>query len=83
MIDIQVTPAENARADSVNDQPTSHDALLTPRQAAAFLSVPVQTLAIWRCNGRVALRFVKVGRHVRYRRSDLMAFVQTNLREAA
>jgi len=31
----------------------------------------------------VALRFVKVGRHVRYRRSDLMAFVQTNLREAA
>jgi excisionase family DNA binding protein len=50
--------------------------LLTPRQASEYLQVPVSTLAVWRCTDRVHLPFVKVGgRHVRYRREDLEAFL--------
>lgn len=50
--------------------------LLTARQASEFLQVPVSTLAVWRCTNRVHLPFVKVGgRHVRYRREDLEAFL--------
>jgi len=50
--------------------------LLTARQASAYLQVPVSTLAVWRCTGRVHLPFVKLGdRQVRYRPEDLEAFV--------
>lgn len=50
--------------------------LLTPRQASEYLQVPVSTLAVWRCTGRVTLRFLKVGtRQVRYRREDIDTFL--------
>ncbi|WP_181952734.1 helix-turn-helix domain-containing protein [Saccharospirillum alexandrii] len=50
--------------------------LLTPQQASSFLGVSTQTLAIWRCNKRYDLRYVKVGRYVRYRHCDLMTFIE-------
>ncbi|MGE4053099.1 MAG: helix-turn-helix domain-containing protein [Piscinibacter sp.] len=46
-------------------------ALLTPRQAADLLQVPTSTLAVWRSTGRVQLPYLKLGRHVRYRRDDV------------
>lgn len=49
--------------------------LLTREQAAAYLRVATQTLAIWHTTGRYSLRAIKVGRLVRYRRSDLDAFL--------
>ena len=52
-------------------------ALMTPAQAAAYLGVEVATLAVWRCTGRYALPYLKVGRLVRYRHSDLDAFLKT------
>ena len=45
--------------------------LLTPSEAADLLGVREQTLAVWRCTGRHELPFVKVGRRVKYRASDL------------
>jgi excisionase family DNA binding protein len=54
--------------------------LLTPREAAAFLQVPLSTLAVWRSTGRVRLPFVKVGNHVRYRPEDVERFVADRLR---
>lgn len=45
--------------------------LLDDKQAAAFLSVSAGTLSVWRSTGRYALKFIKVGRAVRYRQSDL------------
>jgi hypothetical protein len=57
--------------------------LLTPRQAAAILNVPVQTLAIWRCRKRVGLNWVKIGRHIRYRLADLIRFIDENAHGAA
>jgi excisionase family DNA binding protein len=51
-------------------------ALLTARQASEYLQIPVATLAVWRCTGRVELPFVKAGRAVRYRREDLENFLR-------
>ena len=49
--------------------------LLTPQEASVYLGVSVQTLAIWRCNKRYNLKYVKVGRNVRYNMDDLKSFI--------
>lgn len=36
--------------------------LLTRREAAAYLGLTEQTLAIWKCTGRYSLPVIKVGR---------------------
>jgi excisionase family DNA binding protein len=51
------------------------DQLLDQKQAAERLTVSPGTLAVWRCTGRYNLPFVKVGRVVRYRSSDLDAWL--------
>lgn len=51
--------------------------LLTPSQASEFLGISEQTLAIWRSNKRYNLKYVKVGRYVRYRFHDLMLFLES------
>jgi excisionase family DNA binding protein len=53
------------------------NSLLTPDQASEYLGVSRQTLAIWRCNNRYPLPYVKVGRYVRYKLVDLVEFVET------
>jgi len=50
---------------------TAEGPLWTPPQAASFLGVAVQTLAVWRSYRRHNLPYVKVGNLVRYRKSDL------------
>ena len=50
--------------------------LLSREQAAAYLGIAAQTLAIWKSAGRYDLPVVKVGRLVRYKRSDLDAFIR-------
>lgn len=52
------------------------DELITPREVARRLSVAEETLASWRSRKKPHLPFLKLGRLVRYRRSDLVAFVQ-------
>ena len=50
--------------------------LLNREDAAAYLDVKPQTLACWASTKRYpGLRYVKVGRCVRYRKSDLDAFL--------
>ncbi len=51
--------------------------LLTRDQAAAYLGIAVQTLAVWTCTRRHDLPFIKVGRSVRYRKSDLDAWLES------
>lgn len=53
------------------------DPLLTERQAAELLGVGQTTLQVWRSTRRYALAYIKVGRLVRYRRSDIEAFLQS------
>ena len=52
--------------------------LLNTLEAAAYLSVAEQTLRTWRISG-AGPRFVRLGRLVRYRREDLVAFLERNV----
>ncbi|MCL1112542.1 helix-turn-helix domain-containing protein [Shewanella basaltis] len=49
--------------------------LLTPAEVARYLGVTIGTLSVWRCTGRYPLNFIKVGRRVMYRQSDVENFV--------
>jgi len=55
----------------------STDPLRKPPWAAEYLNVQVQTLAMWRSSGRHDLPFIKVGRRVMYRQSDLDAWLES------
>ena len=57
------------------DQELFTECLLTRAQAAKFLGVKEHTLAVWACSKRYRLPYVKVGRLVKYRYSDLIAFL--------
>ncbi|MES9818808.1 MAG: helix-turn-helix domain-containing protein [Candidatus Thiodiazotropha sp.] len=50
--------------------------LLTPEDVAKILSVTTHTLAVWRCEGRYSLPYIKTGRLVRYRADDVLAFIE-------
>ena len=54
--------------------------LLDNVSAAELLEVTPGTLAVWRCTGRYNLPFIKIGRKVRYRRSDLDAWLEGRTR---
>ena len=51
--------------------------LLDQNQAASFLNVTPGTLSVWRSTGRYSIPFVKVGRSVRYRLSDLNTWLES------
>lgn len=50
---------------------------LDTKDAAEFLGVTVPTLNVWRCTGRYSLPFIRVGRKIRYRLSDLEKFLES------
>ena len=56
--------------------------LWSPEQVAHILGVSKQTLAVWRCEQRYALPYVKVGACVRYRPSDVQKFIDERLQSA-
>jgi predicted site-specific integrase-resolvase len=55
--------------------------LLDDQAAAAMLDVSPGTLSVWRSTGRYNLPFLKIGRKVRYRREDLIAWMQARYRQ--
>ena len=58
------------------------DPLLPPKDASAILGIREATLATWRSTNRQRLPFVKVGGRVRYRASDLHAYIEARVRNA-
>lgn len=50
---------------------------ITPPQAAELLGVSVGTLEVWRCTKRYAIPYLKCGRLVRYKRSDLIGWIES------
>lgn len=54
---------------------TAPKPLLTQEEAAVLVGVKPSTLQIWRVTGRYGLPYVKSGRLVRYRESDVLAFL--------
>jgi DNA-binding transcriptional MerR regulator len=58
------------------------DALLTEGQAARLLNLSVRTLQAWRVGG-LGPPFCRLGRAVRYRRRDLLSWIEVNTRADA
>lgn len=56
--------------------------LLDDHATAALLDVSPGTLSVWRSTGRYSLPFLKIGRKVRYRRSDVETWMQARTRES-
>lgn len=54
---------------------TAQSDLLTRQEAAKYIGVEPETLAVWKCTGRYNLPCVMVGRLPRYRKSDLDAWL--------
>ena len=54
--------------------------LLDRKTAAKYLRISPGTLAVWDCTKRYDLKPLKVGRAVRYRRTDLDAFLNAQLK---
>lgn len=48
--------------------------LMRPHETAATLQVSIRTLEYWRAHGD-GPKFVRVGRHVRYRLDDISAWL--------
>ena len=57
------------------------EALLTEKEVAGALNLKVSTLQRWRWDGS-GPPYVKLGAAVRYRRSDILAFVEANERNS-
>lgn len=56
----------------------TNKALMTESAAADFLGVSIRTMQAWRVRGG-GPRYAKMGKAVRYRPSDLDAFVAENM----
>ena len=65
----------------VNYQSNAEDVmeLLSCEETAKILGVRPQTLATWRLYGR-PLPYCKIGRLVKYRRSDVLAFIEQSMK---
>jgi hypothetical protein len=51
--------------------------LLTNHVAAKIIGVTAHTLDVWRITNRYGLPYIRVGRKIRYRRSDLVAWLES------
>jgi excisionase family DNA binding protein len=58
---------------------TDAAALLNEKEAARFLSMSYRTLQSWRSAGE-GPPYLKLGRSIRYRRSDLMSWIEKSQR---
>ena len=56
--------------------------LLNEQEAAKELNIAPGTLSVWRSTGRYNLPFLKIGRNVRYRRTDLLAWLDARVRQS-
>lgn len=50
--------------------------LLNRQEAAELLGVQAATLATWKCTKRYGLKYVRIGRHIKYRREDIDEFIK-------
>ncbi len=56
--------------------------LLTPIEVAEILGISAETLNVWRATNRYPLPYIKAGRLVRYRLSDVNSFIESRLKGA-
>lgn len=56
-----------------------NDSLMDQKTAAAYLGTTVGSLNVWRANGKHKIPFVRWGHNIRYRKSDLDAWIAEHL----
>jgi len=56
-----------------------YDKLLTQQEVSAWTSMSIAWLEVSRCKG-TGIPFVKLGKSVRYRTSDVQSFIDSNVR---
>lgn len=63
---------------TMNNSEVSLDAdmLINTEKAAELLSIPAATLTKWRSTGQVKIPFVRIGRQIKYRTTDLKLFIE-------
>ncbi|MDO9046451.1 MAG: helix-turn-helix domain-containing protein [Methylobacter sp.] len=54
------------------------DTLTDTDGASSLLAIPAATLIKWRSTGEVRIPYVRIGRQIKYRTSDLKAFIETS-----
>ena len=54
--------------------------LIDCQETAEILGISKSALEAWRTTGRYQLPFIKVGRNVRYRRSDVLEWLDSRTR---
>lgn len=62
-----------------NNQPL--EKLITPEEASEILCISPLTLRKWRWEGKKP-QFVKIGRKVAYRRTDIASFIEAQIRKS-
>jgi excisionase family DNA binding protein len=58
----------------------SNDEWLDYKGASLFIDAAVGTLQVWICSGRYAIPYYKIGRKVRFKKSELTAWMETRKR---
>ena len=57
-----------------------NEEIMSRPKTAEFLDVTVGTMATWAYRG-TGPRYYRVGKHVRYRKADVLAWLEENARE--
>jgi excisionase family DNA binding protein len=57
--------------------------LISSDEAAEYLGITRKTMEVWRSTKRYPIPYIKVGRLVRYRKSDLEAFLLSRVHGGA
>jgi len=70
----------NAPAPVIDLESVPASTLLSDAQTAGILGVTPATLSVWRSVGRYNLKFIKIGRNVRYRAGDVRDWLTTRER---
>lgn len=78
MKDVQTQTATHITNDTAINNRESK-ALMTQREAAQYLGTSVGVLNVWRHLGKQKIPFVRWGRHIRYRKADLDAWIESNI----
>jgi excisionase family DNA binding protein len=68
---------------TITAAPTAINVLLTPQEVADLLRIPVRSLYVQRSAGRPTPPGVKIGRHLRYRLSDVEAWIEDQFTRSA
>ena len=78
LINVGTASDENQQSTSKPESP--NDLLDEPEAAVVLGNLAPGTLSVWRSTGRYKIPYIKVGRRVRYRRGDLLAWLLSRTR---